>query len=60
MRTALSEERFTAMMRAVELGVDRDDFLFASDEERAVWSELEIEYEQLVAREGPRWIAEFA
>ena len=47
------------MLRAVELGVDRDDFAFASEEERAVWSELEIEHEQLVAREGPRWIAEF-
>ena len=57
-RTVISEERFTKMVRAVELGVDRDDFEFACDRERLIWSELELEFEQLVSREGSRWVAE--
>lgn len=54
----VDERRVAAMAHAVELGVDRDEFEFASEVERAAWLELEAEYEVLVEREGPVWAAE--
>ena len=48
-------ERLATMMRAIELGVDRDDFVFFSSFERSLWPELELEAEHDRLRLGPTW-----
>ncbi len=56
----IGAERLAVMMRAVELGVDRDDFVFYSTFERSLWPELELEVELDRERLGPTWVVEGA
>lgn len=50
--------RLQALSAAVELGVDEDDFVFESDDERRLWEDLRDEFQAFVAKIGPVWIAD--
>ena len=52
----IDEERLAEMLMAVELDVDRDEFSFRSPSERAMWDELEAEFQERLAREGRSWV----
>lgn len=55
---AISPQRVAALSAAVELEVDEEELAFASAAERAVWEELQAEFQALVAKIGPVWIAD--
>ncbi len=50
--------RVAALQRAVELGVDDDDIVLRSADEIELWQELATEYDSLVHRLGPVWVAD--
>jgi len=54
----LCPRRVAALQAAVELDVDRDDFSFENTDEVLLWTELEQEFAELVARIGRVWIAD--
>ena len=53
----IGERRLAEMMIAVELEVDREEFVFRSPVEREVWLDLEAEFELRCLREGRTWVA---
>lgn len=53
----VSNERVGALVRAVELEVDREDVELRSPAEERLWHELELEFEALVAKLGRIWVA---
>lgn len=54
----ISETRVDRIERAIELGVDKEDFAFASGSERVLWDEVVNEFEDRLAKHGPTWLAE--
>jgi hypothetical protein len=50
--------RLATLNVAVELQVDPDEVRFESEAERELWEELREEFEALVAKIGPVWIAD--
>ncbi len=50
--------RVVALQRAVELGVDDDDIVLQSADEAELWQELTAEFDSLVHRLGPVWVAD--
>lgn len=53
----VDERRVREMSIAVELDVDREEFVFRSEAERVVWLELEAEFLDRSEREGRTWVA---
>ncbi|MEM8922982.1 MAG: hypothetical protein AAGD35_05725 [Actinomycetota bacterium] len=53
----ISSRREQAMLRAVELEVDAEEFGVRTSAERRLWEELVGEFEDRVAREGRSWVA---
>ncbi len=51
-------QRFASLSAAAELEVDPDDLSFESEAERALWEDLREEFDALVSRIGPCWIAD--
>ncbi len=56
--TAISDRRLELMEMAVELEVDKRDFTFHSDHEKALWDELQAEFDSRIERLGFTWVAE--
>lgn len=50
--------RVLVLQNAVELGVDDDDLLLRSADEVELWQELTAEFDVLVRRLGPVWVAD--
>jgi hypothetical protein len=51
-------ERVAALTVAAELQVDEEELALTGDSEHRLWEELRAEFEELVARIGPVWIAD--
>lgn len=51
-------ERVAALVVAAELEVDEEELGLAGDAERSLWADLRAEFDELVARMGPVWIAD--
>ena len=51
-------QRFAALSTAVELEVDEDELWFESEAEHELWLALRQEFERLVERIGPIWVAD--
>ena len=56
--TPIAPQRLAALAAAAELEVEEDELDFSSEAERELWADLRAEFEQLVARIGPVWIAD--
>lgn len=51
-------ERVQTLQRAAELGVGDEEIVLRSDDEIDLWHELVVEFDLLVERLGPVWVAD--
>ena len=56
--TTVCSRRMGALSTAIELGVDEEDFVFESEDERQLWEHLRQEFQEFVTKIGPVWIAD--
>ncbi len=55
---AINPHRLTVLAAAAELQVDEEDIDFQSPQEAEIWQSLRTEFEELVSKIGPVWIAD--
>ena len=57
LKQQIEAKRLAEMILAVELEVDRDEFVFRSQAELELWCDLEAEFDLRWLREGRSWVA---